>query len=94
MLVLLVLDLLALVLLLVRAVSKISSCWAISTWTLDLSCTIILRELAALVWEDRLWEGRGGRWEDTLVGRRVIALVVVSPSTKVQMETIVGVHGR
>ena len=91
-LVLLVLSLLTLVLLLVWTVSEIASGWAISARTLDWSCSIIGRDLTAWIWEDRLRESRRGRWEDTLVGRRIIAFTVVSSTSKVQVQTIVGVH--
>ena len=94
MLVLLVLSLLALVLLLVWAVSKVAACRTIATRTLDLTCPIVLRDLAALVWEG-LWEGRGGGWKYALVGRRVITLITISSSSssKVQVETVVWIHG-
>lgn len=91
-LVLLILSLLALVLLLIRAVAKIPACRTIATRILHLTGTIILRDLAALVWENRLGKGRRGSWKDTFVGRRVITLVVVPSNSKVQMQTIVRVH--
>ena len=91
--VLLVLSLLALVLLLIWAVSKVTTCRTIATGALDLTCSIVLRDLAGLVWEG-LWEGRGSCWKYTLVGRRVIALIVISSTAKVQVETIVWIHDK
>lgn len=61
---------------------------------LDLSTDIVIGRVRGL--EDGLREGGGGSGEDTLVGGRVVTVIVVratpSQSTEVQVESLLGVH--